>query len=112
MPGRPYVGHCDSVSVAWLTIVGARTFFENGFAYSGLSVEKQGLGPNCGPNPLGTPRDIITRLNRDAVAILTAPANRERITADGAEVLTAGTPKTVAEIERVCAESPRLPRSL
>jgi Xaa-Pro aminopeptidase len=34
------------------------------------------------------------------------------ITADGAEVLTAGTPKTVAEIERVCAESPRLPRSL
>ena len=34
------------------------------------------------------------------------------ITADGVEVLTAGTPKTVAEIERVCAEPPRLPRSL
>ena len=32
------------------------------------------------------------------------------ITADGCEVLTAGTPKTVAEIERVCAEPPRLPR--
>src|SRR6266849_1776663 len=32
------------------------------------------------------------------------------ITADGYEVLTAGTPKTVDEIERVCAEPPRLPR--
>jgi Xaa-Pro aminopeptidase len=32
------------------------------------------------------------------------------ITADGCDVLTAGTPKTVEEIERVCAESPRLPR--
>jgi Xaa-Pro aminopeptidase len=32
------------------------------------------------------------------------------ITADGCEVLTAGTPKTVDEIERVCAEAPRLPR--
>jgi Xaa-Pro aminopeptidase len=33
------------------------------------------------------------------------------VTADGCEVLTAGTPKTVDEIERVCAEPPRLPRS-
>lgn len=32
------------------------------------------------------------------------------ITADGCEVLTAGTPKTVEEIERACAEPPRLPR--
>jgi len=32
------------------------------------------------------------------------------ITADGAAVLTAGTPKTVDEIERTCAETPRLPR--
>ncbi|MGH7331504.1 MAG: aminopeptidase P N-terminal domain-containing protein [Candidatus Rokuibacteriota bacterium] len=32
------------------------------------------------------------------------------ITADGCEVLTAGTPKTLDEIERVCGESPRLPR--
>ena len=32
------------------------------------------------------------------------------ITETGAEVLTAGTPKTVDEIERVCAEPPRLPR--
>ena len=32
------------------------------------------------------------------------------ITADGCEVLTAGTPKTVDEIERVCDEPPRLPR--
>jgi Xaa-Pro aminopeptidase len=32
------------------------------------------------------------------------------ITAGGAEVLTAGTPKTVDEIERICAERARLPR--
>jgi Xaa-Pro aminopeptidase len=32
------------------------------------------------------------------------------ITADGGEVLTAGTPKTVDEVERACAEPPRLPR--
>lgn len=32
------------------------------------------------------------------------------ITADGAEVLTAGTPKTVEDVERTCAEAPRLPR--
>ena len=32
------------------------------------------------------------------------------VTADGCEVLTAGTPKTVDEIERACAEPPRLPR--
>jgi Xaa-Pro aminopeptidase len=32
------------------------------------------------------------------------------ITGDGAEVLTAGTPKSVDEVERTCAEAPRLPR--
>jgi len=32
------------------------------------------------------------------------------ITADGCELLTAGTPKTVEEVERTCAEPPRLPR--
>ncbi|MBI3629827.1 MAG: M24 family metallopeptidase, partial [Candidatus Rokubacteria bacterium] len=32
------------------------------------------------------------------------------ITPDGGEVLTAGTPKTVEEIERACAEPSRLPR--
>jgi Xaa-Pro aminopeptidase len=32
------------------------------------------------------------------------------ITAAGHDVLTAGTPKTVAEVERACAEPPRLPR--
>jgi len=32
------------------------------------------------------------------------------ITADGCEVLTAGTPKTVEEVERACAEPSRLPR--
>ena len=31
------------------------------------------------------------------------------VTADGCEVLTAGTPKTVDEIERACAEPSRLP---
>ena len=32
------------------------------------------------------------------------------VTANGCEVLTAGTPKTVEEVERACAEAPRLPR--
>jgi Xaa-Pro aminopeptidase len=32
------------------------------------------------------------------------------ITEDGHDVLTAGTPKTIDEVERTCAESPRLPR--
>ncbi len=32
------------------------------------------------------------------------------VTATGCEVLTAGTPKTIEEVERACAESPRLPR--
>jgi Xaa-Pro aminopeptidase len=32
------------------------------------------------------------------------------ITADGSDVLTAGTPKTVDDVERTCAERPRLPR--
>jgi Xaa-Pro aminopeptidase len=32
------------------------------------------------------------------------------MTAAGTEVLTAGTPKTIEEVERACAESPRLPR--
>jgi len=33
------------------------------------------------------------------------------ITADGCDVLTAGTPKTIDEVERACAEPCRLPRS-
>jgi Xaa-Pro aminopeptidase len=32
------------------------------------------------------------------------------VTADGVENLTAGTPKTIEEVEDACAESPRLPR--
>jgi Xaa-Pro aminopeptidase len=32
------------------------------------------------------------------------------ITHDGADVLTAGTPKTIDEVERTCREAPRLPR--
>jgi hypothetical protein len=33
------------------------------------------------------------------------------ITATGCDVLTAGTPKTVEEVERACAEAPRVIRS-
>jgi len=32
------------------------------------------------------------------------------VTADGLDVLTAGTPKSVEDVERACAEAPRLPR--
>jgi Xaa-Pro aminopeptidase len=32
------------------------------------------------------------------------------VTADGLDVLTAGTPKSVDDVERTCAEAPRLPR--
>ena len=32
------------------------------------------------------------------------------VTADGIDNLTAGTPKTVEEVERTCAEQSRLPR--
>jgi Xaa-Pro aminopeptidase len=32
------------------------------------------------------------------------------VTSDGCEVLTAGTPKTIEEVEAACAEPPRLPR--
>ncbi len=32
------------------------------------------------------------------------------ITDDGPDILTAGTPKTIDEVERTCAEAPRLPR--
>jgi Xaa-Pro aminopeptidase len=32
------------------------------------------------------------------------------ITEGGAEILTAGTPKTIEDVERTCAEPPRLPR--
>ena len=32
------------------------------------------------------------------------------VTPSGVENLTAGTPKTIEEVERTCAEAPRLPR--
>ena len=32
------------------------------------------------------------------------------VTRDGHDVLTKGTPKTIEEVERTCAEAPRLPR--
>jgi Xaa-Pro aminopeptidase len=34
------------------------------------------------------------------------------VTASGPEVLTAGTPKTIADVERACSEAPRLPREI
>ncbi len=34
------------------------------------------------------------------------------VTASGPEVLTAGTPKSVADVERTCSEAPRLPRDI
>ena len=32
------------------------------------------------------------------------------VTPDGLDVLTAGTPKSIDDVERTCAEAPRLPR--
>jgi tripartite-type tricarboxylate transporter receptor subunit TctC len=49
--------------------------------------------------PAGTPRDIVGRLNRETVAVLRTPSNRERITADGADVV-AGTPEEFASFLR------------
>ena len=37
--------------------------------------------------PANTPREIIDRLNRESVAILQLPQNRDRLAADGAEVV-------------------------
>ncbi len=37
--------------------------------------------------PAGTPQDIITRLHRESVAVLHAPSVKERIVADGIEVV-------------------------
>ena len=48
--------------------------------------------------PTGTPVDIIARLNRDAIAILTAPVNRERITSDGTEVVAGSSQEFAAFI--------------
>lgn len=45
--------------------------------------------------PAGTPRDIITRLHKETVAILRAPEVRERLAGDGSEVI-ANTPDEFA----------------
>lgn len=37
--------------------------------------------------PAGTPREVITRVHREASAILRAPENRERLRADGSDVV-------------------------
>src|SRR2546428_146179 len=61
--------------------------------------EKAKVGTIVHPVPQGL-RGIGIRIEDDVL-----------ITPDGCDVLTAGTPKTVDEIERACAETPRLPRS-
>ena len=47
--------------------------------------------------PAGTPRDIIARLHRDVAAILRTPEVRERLAADGSEVV-AGSPEEFAAL--------------
>lgn len=37
--------------------------------------------------PTGTPQEIVTRLHKETVGVLRAPGSRERITADGADVI-------------------------
>lgn len=37
--------------------------------------------------PAGTPREVVSRLHRESTAILRAPENRERLRADGSEVV-------------------------
>ncbi len=49
--------------------------------------------------PAGTPRDIIVRLHKETVAVLRLPASRERVTADGAEVV-ASSPEEFAAFLR------------
>ena len=47
--------------------------------------------------PAGTPRDIITRLHKETVAVLRTPATTERLARDGSEIV-AGTPEAFAEL--------------
>ncbi len=49
--------------------------------------------------PAGTPRDIIARLHKEAVAILRAPDSRERLASDGSEVI-ANSPEEFAAVLR------------
>ncbi len=49
--------------------------------------------------PVGTPREIVTRLNAAVVQIVRLPDVREKLSAQGAEPLT-GTPEQVAELIR------------
>lgn len=49
--------------------------------------------------PAGTPKDIVTRLNKEIVAILNTPDVREKLEAQGAEVV-AGTPDAFADFIR------------
>lgn len=46
--------------------------------------------------PAGTPKDVVTKLNRDIVAVLNSPDIKERLSKDGAE-LVASTPEAFAE---------------
>ena len=61
---------------------------------SGVHVRLVGFGGQCPPQ---TTEAIV----RPTVAFTVGLGGR---------VLTAGTPKTIEDVERTCAESPRLPR--
>ena len=50
-------------------------------------------------SPRGTPREIVTRLNRETVRIVQLPDVREKLAAQGAEPLT-GTPEEAGEFIR------------
>jgi tripartite-type tricarboxylate transporter receptor subunit TctC len=45
--------------------------------------------------PAQTPRDIIAKLNKEAVAVLTTPDSKQRLAADGADIV-ASTPEAMA----------------
>jgi len=47
--------------------------------------------------PAGTPREVITRLHKETVAVLRAPAATEQLARDGS-VVVAGTPEQFAEL--------------
>jgi tripartite-type tricarboxylate transporter receptor subunit TctC len=46
-----------------------------------------------------TPQDIIARLHKESVAILRAPHSKERVTADGAEVVASSPEEFAAFIK-------------
>jgi tripartite-type tricarboxylate transporter receptor subunit TctC len=49
--------------------------------------------------PANTPRDVILKLNREAAAVLTTPESRQRLAADGAEIV-ASSPEVLGTFYR------------